>query len=35
MALNYVALCCSVPFWDQTVIDFLFEGETEVFTIDT
>lgn len=35
MALNCTAPWWSVPLWDQTVIDFLFEGGTVAFTIDT
>lgn len=34
MALN-CNLWCSVPFCDQTVIDFLFEGGTEDFAVNT
>lgn len=34
MALNYIASHCFMPFWAQTVIDFLFEGEAEAFTTD-
>lgn len=34
MALN-CNLWCSVPFCDQTVIDFLFEGGSEDFAVNT
>lgn len=35
MALNCIAPWWSVPLWDQTGIDFLFEGGTVAFTMDT